>query len=48
MAGTLLLNLYSFQQAVTTIRQRYFDGEDVMFSDVVQSLTDLQSTPTNW
>jgi hypothetical protein len=41
MAGTLLLNLFGFQQAVTTIRQRYFDGEDILFSDVVKSLADL-------
>ena len=42
MAGTLLLNLFGFQQAVTTIRQRYFDGEDILFSDVVKSLADLE------
>ena len=41
MAGTLLLNLHGFQQAVTTIRQRYFDGEEIMFSDSVKSLADL-------
>ena len=41
MAGTLLLNLHGFQQAVTTIKQRYFDGEEIMFSDSVKSLTDL-------
>ena len=41
MAGTLLLNLYGFRQAVTTIRQRYFDGEEIMFSDTVKSLADL-------
>ena len=42
MAGTLLLNLHSFQQAVTTISQRYFDGEEVLFPDSVKSLTDLE------
>ena len=41
MAGTLLLNLYGFRQAVTTIKQRYFDGEEIMFSDSVKSLADL-------
>ncbi len=41
MAGTLLLNLHSFQQAVTTISQRYFDGEEILFSDSVKSLADL-------
>ena len=28
MAETLLTNLYAFQQAVSAIRQRYFDGEE--------------------
>ncbi len=41
MAGTLTLNLHGFQQAVTTIKQRYFDGEEIMFLDSVKSLTDL-------
>ena len=41
MAGTLLLNLLGFQQAVTTIEQRTFDSEEIMFSDSVKSLTDL-------
>ena len=41
MAGTLTLNLYSFRQAVTTIRQRYFDCEDILFSDSVQTQADL-------
>ena len=41
MAGTLLLNLHGFQQAVTTISQRYFDGEEIMFSDSAASLADL-------
>ena len=44
MAETLLLNLSVFQQAVTTIRQRYFDGEEIMFSDSVKSLTDLEKS----
>jgi hypothetical protein len=42
MAGTLLLNLHGFKQTVSTIRQRYFDGEEIMFSDSIQSLTDLE------
>ena len=45
MAGTLLLNLYGFQQAVTTINQRYFDGEEIMFSDSVKTWLISQSTP---
>jgi hypothetical protein len=31
MAGTLLLNLRGFHQAVTKIKRRYFDGEEIMF-----------------
>ena len=42
MAGILLSNLHGFKQAVSTIRQRYFDGEEIMFSDSIQSLTDLE------
>ena len=41
MAGTLLLNVRGFQQAATTIKHRYFDGEEIMFSGSVQSLADL-------
>ena len=41
MAGTLLLNLYGFRQATTTIRQRYFDCEEIMFSDSVKTKADL-------
>ena len=41
MAVTLRLNLFWFQQAVTTIRQRYFDGEEILFSDSVKSLANL-------
>ncbi len=41
MAGTLLLNLHSFKQAVTTISQRYFDGEEILFPDSVKSIADL-------
>ncbi len=41
MAEMLLTNLYAFQQAVSTIRQRYFDGEEILFSDSVKSLADL-------
>jgi hypothetical protein len=42
MAGTLLLNLHGFQQSVTTIKQRYFDGEEIMFSDSVKSVAALE------
>jgi len=42
MAGILVSNLYAFRQAITTISQRYFDGEQIMFSDSIQSLTDLE------
>ena len=41
MAGTLLLNLYGFRQATTTIRQRYFDGEEIMFSGSTQTQANL-------
>jgi len=41
MAGTLLSNLFAFCQAVKTIMQTYFDGEEIMFSDLVKSLDDL-------
>jgi hypothetical protein len=41
MAGALLTNLYAFQQAVITIRQRYFDGVELLFPDLDQSLADL-------
>ena len=30
-----------FRQAVSTIRQRYFDGVEIMFSDSVQTQADL-------
>src|SRR5208283_1409037 len=43
MAGKLQLNLLGFHQAVTTIRQRYFDGEEIMFSDSVKTLSDLET-----
>ncbi len=41
MAVTLISKLYAFQQAVTAISHRYFDGEEVLFPDLVKSLTDL-------
>jgi len=41
MAGTLLLNLYGFRQTVTTIKQCYFDGEEIMFSNSVQTQAEL-------
>jgi hypothetical protein len=47
MAGTLVLSLHGFQQAVTTIRQRYFDGEEIMFSDSLKTLTDLKNKQRN-
>lgn len=36
-----LTNLYAFQQAVITIRQRYFDGIELLFPDSDRSLYDL-------
>ena len=41
MAGASLNNLYAFQQAVITIRQRYFDGAELLFPDLDRSLADL-------
>jgi hypothetical protein len=41
MAGASLTNLYAFQQAVITIRQRYFDGVELLFPDLDRSLADL-------
>ena len=41
MAGVLLTKIYAFRQAITAISQRYFDGEEVLFLDMVRSLTDL-------
>jgi hypothetical protein len=41
MAGTLISTLFGFQQAVTTIKQRYYNGEEILFPDLVQSLSDL-------
>ena len=41
MAGVLVSKLYTFRQAVTTISQRYFDGEEVLFPNLVRSLADL-------
>jgi hypothetical protein len=40
MAGASLTNLYAFRQAVITIRQRYFDGVELLFPDSDRSLTD--------
>ena len=37
----LLTKLYAFRQAIATISQRYYDGEEVLFPDLVRSLTDL-------
>ena len=37
----LLTKLYTFRQSVTTISQRYFDGEEALFPDLVRSLADL-------
>ena len=41
MAGASLTNLYAFRQAVITIRQRYFDGVELLFPDSDRSLSDL-------
>jgi hypothetical protein len=41
LAGASLTNLYAFQQAVITIRQRYFDGVELLFPDLDRSLADL-------
>jgi hypothetical protein len=41
MAGTLVLNLHGFQQTVTAIKQCYFDGEEILFSNSVKTLADL-------
>jgi hypothetical protein len=41
IAGVLLTKLYTFRQAVTTISQRYFDGEEELFPDMARSLADL-------
>ncbi len=41
IAGLLLTKLYAFRQANLTIGQRYFDGEEVLFPDLVRSLAEL-------
>ena len=41
MASVLISKLYAFRQTVTTISQRYFDGEEVLFPDLSRSFTDL-------
>ena len=41
MAGASLTNLYAFHQAVITIRQRHFDGAELLFPDLYRSLYDL-------
>ena len=41
IAGILLIKLYAFRQAAGTISQRYFDGEEVLFPDLVRSLAEL-------
>ena len=41
LAGASLTNLYAFRQAVITIRQRYFDGVELLFPDLERSLADL-------
>ena len=41
MAGASLTNLYAFRQVVITIRQRYFDGIELLFPDLERSLADL-------
>jgi hypothetical protein len=42
MAVTLLLNLSGFQQATSTLKKRYFDGEEIMFLDSLKTLADLE------
>ena len=41
LAGILITAMHAFQQAVLIINQRYFDGEEIMFSDLAKSLADL-------
>ena len=41
MAEASLTNLYAFRQDVITIRQRYFDGVELLFLDLDRSLADL-------
>jgi hypothetical protein len=41
MAVTLLSKLYAFRQADCAINERYFNGEEVMFSDSVRDLAEL-------
>ena len=41
IAGQLLPKLYAFRQAAATISQRYFDGNEVLFPDLVRSLAEL-------
>ena len=41
MVGAAFTNLYAFQQAIITIRQRYFDGVALLFPDLDRSLADL-------
>lgn len=40
MAGMLVSKLYAFRQ-VTIISQRYFEGEEIIFPDLVRGLADL-------
>jgi hypothetical protein len=41
MSGTLLCLLYTFREALTTIKQNYYKGEEVLFPDLARSLADL-------
>jgi hypothetical protein len=41
IAGQLLSRLYAFRQAAATISQRYYDGEEVLFPDLVRGLAEL-------
>jgi hypothetical protein len=41
IAGQLLSKLYAFRQAAATISQHYFDGEEILFPDLVRGLAEL-------
>jgi hypothetical protein len=47
MAGTLLLLLYTFREALATIKRNYYKGEEVLFPDLARSLANLSSIQKN-